>query len=133
MADKESKSVGYINHLDASYLQRDCRFEPRYCYLDGEEKVDGMWLAMLKEDSIFKSLHSNLASSTETPEMVAIQCIEGALREWWFYGKEVFDLRHQQLKEVVLTMEWTHFMSPQFFLNFEERETLWLENNECFL
>ena len=91
-----------------------------------------MWLAMLDEDSIFKSLHSNLKSKVQTQEEVAVQCIEGAMREWWFFGKEVFDFRHKQMQDVVTQLGWNNYMSEAFWSSFEVREAEWMEANCVF-
>jgi hypothetical protein len=54
----------------------------------------------LEELSIFKSLHANLHSKVCSQQEISAQCIDGALREWFFHGKEVYELRRQQMKEV---------------------------------
>lgn len=134
MADKDAASVPFIEHADADFLKRKSRWEPRYSYRDSYGDIQsGMWIAMLDEESIFKSLHSNLASNVETPEAVAIQCIEGAMREWWFFGKEHFERRHEQMIEVLESCGWTNFVSDRFWDSYEIRETSWLENNECWI
>jgi len=133
MAEKDAESVPFINHMDADFLKRKSRWEPDYCYKNESGEIcKGMWLAMLDESSIFKSLHCNLKSSVQTQEEVAIACIEGALREWWFYGKDHFNMRHAQMKQVVDNLGWTNFMSGQFADTFEVREANWKLNNEVF-
>ena len=133
MAEKDAESIPFIDHEVADFLKRKSRWESQYCYIDSEGKTNkGMWIAMLDEDSIFKSLHSNLKSKTQTQEEVAVQCIEGAMREWWFYGKEIFDLRHKQMQEVVNTLGWTNYMSEAFWSSFELREAEWMEGNCVF-
>jgi hypothetical protein len=57
-------------------------------------------MGILDEKSIFKSLHSNLKSKTETQEAVASSCIGSALTEWFLYGREKYDERRAQMKEV---------------------------------
>jgi hypothetical protein len=131
MAEKEAASVPFIQHEDADFLKRKSRWEPSYSYTEGDGTINkGMWLAMLDEESIFKSLHANLASKVKSPEEVSVQCIEGALREWWFYGEETFNFRHAQMKEVVSRLGWTNFMSTQFWDTYSARESRWLEQNE---
>jgi dissimilatory sulfite reductase (desulfoviridin) alpha/beta subunit len=87
---------------------------------------------MLDEKSIFKSLHCNLKSKEQSPTEVAVQCIEGAMREWWFYGEEVFNNRHEQMKEVVKRLGWENFMSPGFDDTYHQRRERWFEENEVF-
>lgn len=130
MAEKEAESVPFIEHVDADFLKRKSRWEPNYQYVKSDgKKQRGMWMAMLDEESIFKSLHCNLASKVETPIEVAVGCIEGALREWWFYGESHFNFRHQQMKEVVEKLGWTNFMSESFNDSYAMRETKWLDRN----
>lgn len=131
MAEKEAESVPFITHEEADFLKRKSRWEPSYSYVDDEGKTQqGMWIAMLDKESIFKSLHCNLASKTQAQEEVAIQCICGALREMFFYGEEEFNHFHEQMKEVVTRMEWNSSMPEQFWLCYEARENAWMNQNE---
>jgi hypothetical protein len=126
MADKDAKSVAYIAHNDADFLKRKTRRDPLFAYKDNEGVVQkNIWVAMLDEDSILKSLHSNLASKELSPEMVSVSCIEGAAREWFFHGKEVFDTRHAQLKEVVHQAGLANLMSDSFSDSWSVRKVHW--------
>jgi hypothetical protein len=130
MAEKDAESVPFITHEEADFLKRKSRWEPRYRYVEEDGTVhNGMWIAMLDEASCFKSLHCNLASKEQSQEEVAIQCIEGQCREWWFYGKEHFEFRHNQMKEVVRRLGWDNFMSESFWSGYEAREASWLDRN----
>ena len=60
----------------------------------------GVFVGVLDESSIFKSLHSILESKEVTPEEVCTQNVDGALREWFFHGREVFEMRREQMKEI---------------------------------
>ena len=131
MAEKEAESVPFIDHVDADFLKRKSRWEPSYSYEDESGgQHNGMWIAMLDKESIYKSLHCNLSSKSQAQEEVAIQCIGGALREMFFYGKEEFDAFHEQMKEVVTRMQWNSSMPEQFWLSYESREDAWLAQNE---
>jgi hypothetical protein len=131
MAEKEAESVPFITHEEADFLKRKSRWEPSYSYVDEQGVTqNGMWIAMLDKESIFKSLHCNLASKTQAQEEVAIQCICGALREMFFYGKDEFDSFHVQMKEVVSRMEWNSSMPEQFWMCYEAREQAWMDQNE---
>jgi hypothetical protein len=55
---------------------------------------------MLEEASIFKSLHSILKSKQVTPHEVCTQNVDGALREWFFHGREVFEHRRRQMQQI---------------------------------
>lgn len=127
MAEKEAESVPLINHTEADFLKRKSRFEPKFTYVNNFGcRYKGMWLAMLDEGSIFKSLHANLASSTISPIEVACQAIDGALREWWFYGRDVFELRQKQMIQVITEMGLSDVVSQSVFDSFDKRETDWM-------
>lgn len=90
MPDKESEPVAFMTDEQADFLKRKNRFDDDIGHIVG----------MLDEKSIFKSLHAILRSKAITPEEVAAQNIDGALREWFFHGRDVFNLRQEQMKEV---------------------------------
>jgi hypothetical protein len=126
MADKEAKSVGYIKHVDADFLKRKTRRDPLFSYKDNDGVVqENIWVAMLDEESILKSLHSNLASKELSPSLVAVGCVEGAAREWFFHGREVFNKRHAQLKQIVERAEFTQLISESFYDSWEVRKVNW--------
>lgn len=128
MAEKDASSVPFITHEEADFLKRKSRFDKRVGYTERDGTIhNGIWVSMLEEDSIFKSLHSNLKSKSESAEAVAIDCIEGAMRSWFFYGREHFEYRHEQMKEVVRIMEWENFMSDSFEDSYEIRYSKWVE------
>lgn len=68
---------------DADFLKRKNRYD---------EDLDSV-VGMLDEMSIFKSLHSGLKSADLSPKEISAQNIDGALREWFFHGREIFELR----------------------------------------
>lgn len=125
MADKDAESVPYITLEEADFLKRATVFRPEYSDPSTGEK--GMYLAKLSEESIFKSLHCNMLSKVVSKEEIARQCLDGALRELWFYGREHFEMRHEQFKNIVFEHEWQHIISPNFYKTFDEREEEWLE------
>lgn len=128
MAEKEAESVPYIHHTEADYLKRKSRYAPHYRFVETDGTIhDGLWLAYLDEMSIFKSLMSNLTSAAESQNYVAVQCLEGAAREWWFHGREVFDFRFGQLKKVATRMGYEHMLSRDFYHDFDQREAVWME------
>lgn len=125
MAEKEAESVPYIDLEDADFLKRKSTWRSEYTDPTTNEK--GMWLASLSEASIAKSLHSNLKSGVVDPDEIARQCLDGAMREWWFHGRDVFEMRHEQMKRIIVDKEWEHMISPHFYKSFNEREEEWLE------
>jgi hypothetical protein len=90
MPDKESDPVPFMNRYKADFLKRTDRFDENL----------GVYVGMLNESSIFKSLHSILKSKVVSPRDVSAMNIEGALREWFFHGEEKFELRRSQMQQI---------------------------------
>jgi hypothetical protein len=62
-------------------------------------RLPGMFyrVGKLNEKSIFKSLLAVLHSTYLSPEEAAVQNVDGALREWFFHGREVYEKRREQM------------------------------------
>lgn len=90
MPDKTSDPVPYMKEKDADFLKRKSVFN----------KHLGIYLGALDEDSIFKSLTSVLKSKAVSPLEQSIQNMDGALREWFMHGEEVYERRRTQMMEV---------------------------------
>lgn len=97
-ADKKSEMTAYCDLNETDFLKRTPRYEPE---LD-------LYLGLLGEDSIFKSLHANLLSPVETQQTVSAQCIGAALGEWFIYGREVYEMRREQMQEIAALSKLTH-------------------------
>ena len=87
MPDKHSDPVHFMSDQQADFLKRKNRFDTDL----------GHTVGMLEEASIFKSLHSILRSKVVSPEEVSYQNLQGALREWFYYGRDHFDMRRNQV------------------------------------
>jgi len=94
---------------------------------DDGTKHKGLWIAMLDEESIFKSLHCNMKSDVVTPLDISAQAIDGALREWFFYGKGVYTQRLNQMKKVVEENDLIHIIHPSTLHSYDQREQSWLD------
>ena len=92
MADKESESVPFIHIDDASFLKRKWRYD---------QDVDAM-LAPLEEESIRGSLLVGIVSKDMTPEAHSIAVMQGALVEFFFHGKEVFEEWRNTFEQVIV-------------------------------
>jgi hypothetical protein len=90
MPDKESEATEYMIDEEADLLKRKNIYN----------KDLGMFVGALSEDSIFKSLHSVLKSKELTPDHQAAINIDGALREWFFHGEELYERRRAEMKRV---------------------------------
>lgn len=98
MPDKESQATEYMHDLDADFLKRKNVTIPEL----------GICIGALSEDSIFKSLHSVLKSSAVTTTQQSMSNIDGALREWFAHGREVYEKRRVQMNEVANTTGISH-------------------------
>jgi hypothetical protein len=90
MPDKESTPTPFMHDADADFLKRKNVFN----------KDTGLIHGALDEESIFKSLHTVLESKVVSLEDQAISNIDGALREWWQHGRDKYEMRREQMKEV---------------------------------
>jgi hypothetical protein len=98
MPDKESTPTPFMKDCDADFLKRKNVFCPE----------TGFIMGALDEDSIFKSLHSNLKSKANTREKLAADNIDGALREWFNHGRETYEFRRAQMQEVAVSSNIDH-------------------------
>jgi hypothetical protein len=113
MPDKTSEPTEYMNRYEADFLKRKDRFDAEL----------GVHVGMLDEASIFKSLHRILRPKGSTPEVVSAQNIDGALHEWFFYGREVFEMRREQMKEVARRAE---LVCQTLDVDYDSRVDTWM-------
>lgn len=98
MPDKESDPTPYMKDEEADFLKRSSIYNPDI----------GLTMGALSEDSIFKSLHSVLKSGSITVEQQSMQNIDGALREWFFHGRDTYEKRREQMIEIAKRADITH-------------------------
>lgn len=98
MPDKESIPTEYMNDGDADFLKRHNVYNPDTDMIHGA----------LDESSIFKSLHTVLESKVVSLRDQCISNIDGALREWWQHGREVYEKRRSQMKQVAFICDLTN-------------------------
>jgi hypothetical protein len=91
MADKLSASVPFIDIDEVSFLKRTWRFD---------EDV-GYWLCPLEHDSIEKMLTICVASSTVTPQEQAVDILNTAVREYFNYGRVLFEEKRAMVLEII--------------------------------
>ena len=92
MAEKEAASVPYIHIDDCSFLKRKFVFD----------KDIGTIVAPLEVQSIHKMLTTTVRSKEISPQAHSICVIETALREYFFYGKEVFEERREYFSKLIV-------------------------------
>jgi hypothetical protein len=91
MAEKEAESVPFISIWEASFLKRTWRFE---------EDLDD-YACPLDHDSIEKSLMTWVASKTISAEEQMVAIITSAIREYFYYGREVFERKRRLLQGAI--------------------------------
>lgn len=91
MADKLAESVPFIHISNASFLKRSWLYE---------SEIDN-YLCPIEEDSIGKSLTKCLPSTFKCPEAHAIDILDNAVREYFNYGREVFETKRQMCLDIV--------------------------------
>nr|ULG00112.1 MAG: hypothetical protein 1 [Salisharnavirus sp.] len=114
LPDKSDDGVAFMEEEDADFLKRKSTYIP-------EIKTS---IGCLDENSIFKSLHSNLKSKKTLPESVAVSCIETAMHEWFAHGREHYDMRAKQMQEVC---KKTNLPVPAAYVTYDERVANWLD------
>jgi len=90
MPDKESAPVEFMRDSDADFLKRKNEYNEDL----------GLIVGKLEEKSLFKSLHSIVKSKVVSPINVSCQNIDSALREWFFHGREVYEMRRKQMEQI---------------------------------
>lgn len=110
MPDKESDPVPFMHTKDVDFLKRKSIYNPEL----------KLCLGALDEGSIFKSLHAVLKSSVIGEKEQAAQNIDGGLREWFAHGREVYELRREQMREVAEKAEISH-ITRELDITFDDR------------
>lgn len=110
MADKSAGSVPYVHDRDASFLKR---------YFLPDMLLDRV-CPPLELDSIYKSLHSVVASSFMSLEEQTAECVKNANREFFFHGKQFFELRRSQLLTIMEKNDLLHYLPHKSLADYEE-------------
>lgn len=92
MADKESESRPFISMDEVTFLKRSWRWEPEL----------ERYVGPLEEESIGKSLLVWIAKKTTNPIERDLDTMRQALREYFFYGREVFEAKRRMMSEIVI-------------------------------
>lgn len=90
MADKVAESIPFIPMEDVTFLKRRWRFEPTL----------GAHVCPLDEDSIHKMLTTWIPSDSVSPEEQAQDVIATSVREYFWYGRDVFEEKRRILGEI---------------------------------
>jgi hypothetical protein len=100
MPDKNSELTDYLDYEDFEFLKRKSVYIPEI----------GQHVGALVEKSIFKSLHMHLYPQGHplSEEECSALNIDGALREWFNHGRDVYETRRAQMREVAQRCEIDH-------------------------
>jgi len=101
MADKESESVPFINISNVSFLKRQWRWN---------DDINN-WAAPLEEASIIKSLTMWVPSKTVDKYKQMVDVISSANSEFFFHGREIFELQHLKFKQVLEREPYTFYVN----------------------
>lgn len=115
MPDKTSTPTPYMNAKDADFLKR------KNVYVEGIQQCCGA----LEESSIFKSLHANVRSKALTRSELSADCIDGALREWFYHGREVYEIRRTQMQKIAQEAGIDH-ICQMLHVTHADQSALWI-------
>jgi hypothetical protein len=110
MADKEAESVPFIDIKDASFLKRTWRFD----------EDQGCFMPPLDHDSIEKMLMVWTRSKSIPNEAQCIAVIGTAVREYFFYGKTVFEEKRALLQNLVERMNLENWVENSTFPTYDD-------------
>jgi hypothetical protein len=114
--------VPYVSIYSSSFLKRSWVWDDEV----------GAYLAPLDHDSIERQLTVWVASTSISESEQALEVITGAVREYFFYGREVFEEKQILLKEVATQLGLEAYFRPTSFLPFDVLKTLfWDSSDEC--
>jgi hypothetical protein len=118
MPDKESELLDFLPPEEFEFLKRKSNFVPEL----------GVHVGALIDKSCMKMLHCYLRdkSSPLTEEHACAQNIDTALREWFNHGREKYEKRRGQMKEVARRSGITH-LCTQLDKTFDEKVVEWKE------
>ncbi len=114
MPDKESEAIPFLSADKCDFLKRHTRY--------AEEL--GCHVGALSEKSIIKSLKSAKKSKVLGKEEHSAVAIDGAIREWFFHGRDVFEVRHKQMVAIAEKHGLVHLI-PELYTSFDDRVEAW--------
>jgi hypothetical protein len=122
MADKVSESKPFIDIEDCTFLKRSWRW-------DTDLKA---YVGPLDHESIEKMLMVHVRSKTVHPEEQTIDGVSSALREYFFYGKSVYNDKLELLKKVVEKSGLNPFVKRTTFVAWEVLRDKFVENSNIY-
>lgn len=89
LPDKKGDEGEYLSEEKCDFLKRRSRYVPEL----------GHEVGVLDEKSIVRSLMYQV-SSNQLPSIALAGALRSALQEWWFHGRQLFEERRENMKEV---------------------------------
>jgi len=123
MADKDAESKPYIDISECTFLKR------AFVY---NEDI-GALVAPLELESIRKMLMIGVASNSLSEKAQTMERIESALREYVFYGKEIFQEMSTELRAICLECGMENYISKNSFRPFEIYKKMFWQNSQWTL
>jgi len=120
MPDKESESIPFVDIQDITFLKRAWVYNAEV----------GSFVARLEHDSIEKGLLYHLPSDTVCNEKLAVDSLDGALREYFYYGRSRFEERKAVFEKVIEQCELTPYFGG--FQSYDALVQRYLENSKEF-
>lgn len=116
MPDKESELTEFLPLAEMEFLKRSS------VYLEDLNTRVGA----LAQSSIFKSLHCMVKEKGDDrlPQERAGEVIDGALRDFFFHGRQVYEERQKQLQAVVAECDIAHFVR-ELDVSYDQRVAKW--------
>lgn len=100
MADKEAPSVPFINIENATFLRRSWRYEPELGYR----------VCPIEHASIDKMLTMCVKSKTISMELQALAVMDTVVREYFWYGKEIFEEKRALMLYFIQELELNEYV-----------------------
>jgi len=120
MADKESESVPFIHINDANFLKRKWRWEDEL----------QAYACPLDESSIHKMLTKVVQSKSVTLEQQSCDNIDCAIREYFWYGKDIFQQKRELLLNIAFKNNLQFCMKSSFAPKWDELCRKFREDSE---
>lgn len=110
MAEKDKESVPFIHINDATFLKRKWRYDNDV----------GAYLCPLDEESLEKTLTVCVKSKTISREEQAVASMSSVCREYFFYGRDVFEEKRSMLMELVERLKLQIWVEQSTFPSWSE-------------
>lgn len=120
MADKEAQSVPFISIASASFLKRTWRYDQDIC----------AWVAPLDSTSIAKMLLVCVKKDNISEEAHAIEVLNTAVREYFWYGRSLFEEKKALFLRAVAHYELSPYYVGHEFPTWDQLLDQFRKNSE---